>query len=201
MARLLLVALVLLVVAPAAQAKGPTSVCGSSGCAELASEAATFAGALRLAVAPGTPTFGAVAPAPYFRISGIGGPWVWVPASNALRVGDEWVAPLENELALLREKTAALTPYAPPRHALAWVDWNRVRNGDGYLRLVTAGIPVAAAPAGTRWVDVRVTGGTSPWNDGSIRLAVARTGYLLRDGHVFRIPVALATRVLARRAL
>jgi hypothetical protein len=201
MKRLLLVAVVALLAVPAAQGKGPTRVCGASGCLDMATEAETFGGAVRLSIAPGTPTLGAVAPAPYFRIDGIGGPQVWVPSRNALRVGDEWVAPLANELALLRDKTAGLAPFGVPRHASAFVDWNRVRNGDGYIRLATLGVPVAAAPRGTRWIDVWVMGGDSPWNDGSIRISVSRNGYLLRDGRVLRIPVSLAKRVLARKPL
>jgi hypothetical protein len=66
------------------------------------------------------------------------------------------------------------------------------------VKLVTVGTPVAAAPAKTKWTDVRVLGGTSPWNDGTVSLSISRTGYLRRAGDVFRISPQLAKRVLAR---
>jgi hypothetical protein len=201
MKRLLALALLLLVVAPAAQAKGPTRICGASGCVDLASEADTFNGVMRMSLAEAAATLAAVRPAPYFRISGITGATVWVPSANALRFAYSWAAPTDGELTLLREKTAGMTPFQPPRHALVYVDWEVVKNGDGYIKLATIGAPVAAAPAKTRWVDVHVMGGNSPWNDGSVRLSVARNGYLLRDDRVYRIPVVLAKRVIARLAI
>jgi hypothetical protein len=201
MKRLLVLALLALVMAPLAHAKGPTRICGASGCVDLASEADTFGGAMRMSLAQGTASLGHVAPAPYFRISGITGATVWVPSANALRFAYSWAAPTDGELALLHEKTTGLAPFQPPRHALVYVDWDVVKNGDGYIKLATIGAPVAAAPATTRWVDVHVMGGNSPWNDGSVRLSVARNGYLLRDGRVYRIPVALAKRVIARLAI
>src|SRR5258705_4683243 len=197
MARLLLVALAILVFVPAAQAKGPFQVCGASGCAELAPE--TQAWPVRMSLAPGTATLQAAAPASYYVIRwGHGAIGFWVPSAGALLLDQSWVAPLDGELTLLRDKTAGVTPYAPPKHAVALVDWDRARNGDGYLRLLTVGTPVAAAPATTHWVDVRVMGGNTPWNDGLTSLSIARTGYLMRDGLVFRISPQLAKRVLAR---
>jgi hypothetical protein len=199
--RLVALAVLVLLVAPAAQAKGPTRVCGANGCVDIADEASTMGGAVRMSLAAGTQTLATIAPAPYFRIHGITDAEVWVPSRNVIRFVDAWAAPTASELALLQEKTVGLVPYQPPKHAVAWVNWERVRNGDGYLKLVTIGVPVAAAPAGTRWVDVRVFGGVSPWNDGSVRLAVSPSGYLLRDGAVFRIPNTLARRILARLAI
>jgi hypothetical protein len=201
MRRLLLVAVIALALPAAAHAKGPFQVCGPSGCVELSPETQA---AIRLGLAEGTPTLPAPAPAPYFTVRwGHGLAGVWVPGKNALLLSyaAEWVAPLDSELALLRDRTAGLTPFAPPSHAVAWVDWVRVKNGDGYLKLLTIGTPIAGAPSGTHWVDVRVMGGTSPWNDGSVSLSVARSGYLLRAGRVFRIAPALAQRVLARLPL
>ena len=197
MARLLLLAVTVLVLVPAAQAKGPFQVCGASGCAELAAETAAWP--VRMSIAPGTPTLRAATPASYFVIHwGHGALGFWVPSAGALRLNGSWVAPLDGELALLRDKSAGLTPYAAPKHAVAYVSWERVRNADGYVKLVTVGTPVAAAPAKTQWTDVRVMGGTSPWNDGSVSLSISRTGYLLRAGDVFRISPQLAKRVLAR---
>jgi hypothetical protein len=200
MARLLLVAVALLVFVPAAQAKGPFQVCGASGCAELAPETQPWP--VRQSLAPGTSTHRAATPPSYYEIRwGHGTIGVWVPSAGALLLDQSWVAPLDGELALLREKTVGVTPYTPPKHAVALVDWDRVRNGDGYLKLVTVGTPVAAAPTGTRWVDVRVMVGITPWNDGLTALSIARTGYLMRDGQVFRISSKLAKRVLARLPL
>jgi hypothetical protein len=199
--RILLVLAAALVLAPAAAAKGPFQVCGASGCTELGPETQF---PLRLTVAPSTQTLSTAAPAPYFTVRwGHGVVAFWVPSSGALLLGQPpaWVAPLESELAVLRARTAGMAPFAPPKYAVAYVDWERVKNGDGYLRLMTIGRPVAAAPAPTRWVDVLVMGGISPWNDGSISLSISRSGYLKRDGHVYRITPALARRVLARLPL
>jgi hypothetical protein len=201
MKRLLALAVLVLVVAPSAQAKGPTRICGASGCVDLASEAETFNGALRMSLPPGAPTLGIVRPAPHFHISGITGATVWVPSANALRFAYAWAPPTDSELALLRDKTAGLAPFQAPKHAVVYVDWEIVKNGDGYIKLATIGTHVADAPRGTRWVDVRVMGGNSPWNDGSLRLSIARGGYLLRDEEVYRIPVGLAKRILARLAI
>jgi len=199
--RLLFLAAAVLAFVPAAQAKGPFELCGMSGCVELAPETSPPSW---LSTAAGARLLPAVGPAPYLRIQwGHGEIAAWVPSVDALfdAAAAAWVSPLDSLKALLREKAAGLTPYTAPVHAVAYVDWERVRNGDGYLRLLTAGTPVPAAPAGTRWVDVRVMGGTSPWNDGSVSLAVSRSGYLLRAGSVYRISSALARRVLARRPL
>jgi hypothetical protein len=200
MRRLFLVAVMALAAAPAAQAKGPFEVCGATACVELAPETAAFP--VRLSLEPNTPQRLRVAPAPYFNVRWGHGPLaVWVPSAQAIRINGLWVAPTPAELALLQDKTAGLAPFAPPRHAVAWVNWQTVRNGDGYLKLVTIGKPVASAPSGTQWVDVRVLGGASPWNDGSINLSISRSGYLLRDGSVFQIDRSIAGRVLARRAI
>jgi hypothetical protein len=199
MVRALAIGALVLSFVPAAQAKGPVRVCGASGCVELAPEAQPAAW---LSLPSGTATLLTVRPSSYFTVRWDHGLLaVWVPSANALGLNGEWVAPLDTELALLQEKTTGMTPFPPPKHADAYVDWERVRNGDGYLKLLTVGTPVDTAPARTRWVDVRVMGGNSPWNDGSVSLSVARSGYLLRGGHVFRISPALARRVLARLPL
>jgi hypothetical protein len=202
MRRLLVVAAVALVLPAAAHAKGPFQVCGASGCVELASELQPFAIRLDLAGTPQLPP--SPPPGPYFTVRwGHGLAGFWVPGPNALFLSSvsEWVSPLETELALLRDRTTGLTAFPPPKHAVAMVNWDRVRNGDGYLRLLTVGTPVAAAPSGTRWVDVRVMGGASPWNDGSVSLSIARSGYLLRANRVYRISPALARRVFDKRPL
>ena len=201
MSRLLFVAAAVLAFVPAAQAKGPFELCGASGCVELAPETSPPSW---LSAAAGARLLPAVGPAPYLRIRwGHGEIAAWVPSAGALFDGAAaaWVSPLDSLEALLREKAVGLTPYAAPVHAVAYVDWERVRDGDGYLRLMTAGTPVGATPARTRWVDVRVMGGTSPWNDGTVSLSVSRSGYLLRAGRTYRISPVLARRVLARRPL
>ena len=92
MARLLLVAVVLLVFVPAAQAKGPFQVCGASGCVELAPETQPWP--VRQSLAPGTATLRAATPASYYMIRwGQGTIGVWVPAAGALLLDRSWVAP------------------------------------------------------------------------------------------------------------
>jgi hypothetical protein len=204
MRRLLFVAAFVLVLPGAAQAKGPFQVCGASGCKALSPETQL---PVRLGIEAGTQALTGVAPASYFTIgfADFGAFAYWVPSAGVLRIVPQndtpvWVTPLESELALLVEKTSGMRPYAAPRHAVAWVDYERVRNGDGYLRLLTAGTP-ALAPVGMKWVSVRITGGVSPWNNGSVSLWVSRSGYLKRDGQVLRIAPALAKRTLARLPL
>jgi hypothetical protein len=200
-------AALVLAVAPAASAKGPFQICGASACAVLAPEGQP---PIRLfTVDPATPSASAPAPAPYFliRFADQGSPLgYWIPSASMLRVQGQpwrWVAALPSEVALLGETTAGLQPLAPPARPTTFVGSYPVKRSTGYLRLLTMGTPMAQAPANTRWLDVWFMGArSSPWTDGTTSLQVSRRGgYLKRDGHVFRIPLAVAKRVRGRLPL
>ncbi len=196
--------------APAASAKGPISICGASGCAVLGQEGQP---PIRLFGAdPAAPTVSAPAPAAYFVIcfgdSAVGGSALayWIPSAGVLRLQGQpwrWVAALSGEDALLREQTAGLQPFTPPTRPSVYVDYNPVKRSDGYLRLLTMGTPVAAAPSATAWLEIWFMGRrSSPWTDGTTSLEISRKGNLLkRDGQVFRISSVMARRIRARLPL
>jgi hypothetical protein len=208
---LLLVLLAALVAVPSAAAKGPFQVCGATGCAELAPEAAP---PVRLG-ADATAAVGPVAPASYFvvRFAEFGSALAyWIPSAGLLRLSQSqggalhnvWVATLPAEDAVLREKAAGLTPFAAPAHLAVTVNYTRVaaKGADSYFRLFTIGTPIASEPAGVAWQPIWVHGGASPWNDGLSSFAISRKGSLLkRDGQILRISTALAKRIRAAQPL
>ncbi|MCW2975869.1 MAG: hypothetical protein JWM06_1150 [Actinomycetia bacterium] len=193
-------------VAPSALAKGPLQVCGASGCVDLGPETDT---SKWLGNAPGASSVAPPAPAPYFvlRFGDFGGPQAyWIPSVSMLRTFQSttvvWaaVAP-ETEAALVR-LTTGLQPYAAPRGAVAFVDYDNVKRGETYLRLYTIGTPVASPPATTEWLGIWLHGGTSPWNDGMSSFWISKKGSLLkRDGQVLRISPAIAKRIRAHLPL
>jgi hypothetical protein len=196
-----------LVAVPSASAKGPFQVCGASGCAVLGPE--TQPPVRMFGLPADTPAIAAPEPAPYYviRFADITGTLAyWVPSRSALRIVPQsgpaaWVSALPAEESLLRDKTAALRPYAVPLRVQAYVDWQPVKQPFGWLKLATVGKP-ATPPAPPKWLDIWLLGGTSPWNDGSALLAISRTGnYLLRDGAVLTIPKQVADRIRRRLPL
>jgi hypothetical protein len=202
-----LVVLLALAFVPAAAAKGPFQVCGSSGCAILSDETQL---PLRLFGLPeGTATLDAPQPAPYYivKFAGIGDTLAyWVPSSGVLRIvpqnaGGAWVRTLASEDALLREKAAGLKPYPAPTRVTAYVDYEPVKRAAGWLQLYTVGRPVTVS-AQRPWLEVWLRGGHSPWNDGASRIWISRTGsYLMRDGVTVALPKQIADRVRRRLPL
>ena len=198
-----------LTVAPAGQAKGPFVVCGSSGCSVLSDETQPMVRIL--GVDGSTPTLAPIAPAPYFivRFSDFSEPLAfWIPSASVLRLVPQngsgvWVATLSSEEALLRDRTAGIKPYPAATRASAYVDYEAVKRGNSYLRLFTIGTPVAAAPSTTKWLEVWVRGGHSPWNDGTALFWISRKGSLLKrdDGAVLKISPDVARRIRARLPL
>ncbi len=198
-----------LVVAPAASAKGPIEACGASGCAFLGPEGQS---PIRLFSVDGaTPTLSPATPAPYFVIQfgdrpGGSALAYWIPSASVLRVQGQpwrWIASLPSEDALLTEATAGLQPYAPPARPSVYVGYEPVKRSDGYLRLLTMGTPIAAVPSSVSWMEIWFMGKhRSPWTDGTTSLEISRRGgYLKRDGHDFRISLAMAKRIRARLPL
>ncbi len=125
-----------LVVAPAASAKGPIEACGASGCAFLGPEGQS---PIRLFSVDGaTPTLSPATPAPYFVIQfgdrpGGSALAYWIPSASVLRVQGQpwrWIASLPSEDALLTEATAGLQPYAPPARPSVYVGYEPVKRSD-----------------------------------------------------------------------
>jgi hypothetical protein len=196
----------LFVVAPSALAKGPLQVCGASGCVDLAPETETG----KWVSAPGGSSLAPPAPAPYFVLrfaefgSSLG---YWIPSASVLRTFQSttavWSAVSPETQATLVQLTAGLQPYAAPKRAVAFVDYDNVKRGETYLRLYTIGTPVVASPpASTVWLGIWLHGGTSPWTDGMSSFWISQKGNLLkRDGQVLRIPGAVAKRIRAHLPL
>jgi hypothetical protein len=204
MKRLLLVAVAVLLFAPAAQAKGPVQVCGATGCADFATETAVPA---ELFDGSASATLPAVGPAPYYTIrfqDFQGSVAYWVPSASALRLlsggSPRWVAASPGLASALTSATHGLAPLAPPTHPRVYLDFDLVKRSAGWLRLYTIGDPVAASPS-VQWLSIWMPSGQSPW-DGSDWLWISRTGSLLkRDGQVFRIPLATAKKIRAKQPL
>jgi hypothetical protein len=207
MRRLLVVAALALVLPAAAHAKGPFQVCGASGCVLLGEE--THPPVRIIGVDPSTPAVAPARPAPYFviRFSDFSEPLAyWIPSASALRLVSQnatgqWVATLPAEDSLLRDKAAALKPFAAPTRVSAFVDYEPVKRSNGYLRLFTIGAQAATTPS-TRWLEVWVRGPQSPWTDGTTLFWISRRGsFLKREGTVFEIPATVAKRIRARLPL
>jgi hypothetical protein len=211
MKRLLVAAVVGLAFAPAAQAKGPLQICGASRCTLLGTE---MQPPVRIVgVDPSTtPLVAPPAPAPYYviRFTPFSDPLAyWIPSASLLRlvgsstsVTGQWVATLPVEEGLLRDKAAGIEAYPAPTRTTAYVDYEPVKRATGYLRLWTIGTPVAAAPP-TRWLEVWLFGGRSPWNDRNTLFWISRKGSFLKrdDGVVLRIPASIADRIRKRQPL
>jgi hypothetical protein len=201
-----LVAAAALAAAPAGRAKGPVQLCGASGCVDLAPE--TDAG--KWINAPGASSLAPPAPAPYFvvRFAEFGGALsYWIPSASVLRTFEStsvvWSAVSPETRDELVRLTAGLQPYAAPKRAVAFVDYDNVKGGATYLRLFTIGTPVTAAPpVSTAWLGIWLHCGKSPWTDGMSSFWISQKGNLLkRDGQVLRIPAAVAKRIRAHLPL
>jgi hypothetical protein len=208
--RLLFVAVMVLVLAPAAQAKGPFEVCGASGCTVLAEESQASEMPLNVFDLPdGTAAAGPAAPAPYYAIGFADVSEAlsyWLPSRSLLRVTQNgvalWRPTLPDEDAFLRDKTAGMTPYPAPKIDNVLVQYRRVKRPAGYARLFTIGVAIAVPPVAQKWLDVWLSGPVSPWTDGSVQVSISHTGnFLRRNGAFFAIPKTVADRVRRRQPL
>jgi hypothetical protein len=201
-----IVAAVALAAAPAGLAKGPLQVCGASGCAALGPETDT---PTWLGAAPGASSLPPPAPAPYFvlRFSDIAATVAyWIPSASIMRTVQSntivWVGLAPDAEAALIRLTAGLQPYAAPKRAAAFIDYENVKGGTTYMRLYTIGTPIESAPSSTVWLAIWLHGGKSPWNDGMSSFWISKTGSLLkRDGQILQIAPPLAKRIRAHQPL
>ncbi len=196
------------VVVPQASAKGPVSLCGSGGCAQVGtveSSVRWWGGAYDSHVKP-------VGPAPFYALTfgGYSEPVAyWVPSAGVLRVVSTsgpaiWVQPRADEIATLTQAAASLQPFAAPQSAKVAVDGRPVRHGQAtYLRLFTMGNPVARAVGAKGWLPVDFRGSESPWSDAYAWIWVSRSSHYLKhpDGDIVSIPLQSARCIRARLAL
>lgn len=186
-----------------AWAKGPVEICGTTGCAQLGTEADS---AVRFWSQAGRPRVSPAAPAAFFSIRFVdmpGSPLAyWVPKANLLRVGYQralWVRPNGAEAALLRAKTQGLRPLPAPKRVTVGVDVEPVQGDLSYLRLYTVGKVTRDAADNGGWLKILIFGSPTPWSDGKNTLWISRRGaFLRRDGQVVAIPTGIATQVRAR---
>jgi hypothetical protein len=208
---LLLTGLAALVVVGAAAAKGPVQVCGAHRCGLLGSERAV---AFPLAVPAGVELLPPARPAPYYvvRFRDLRGELgYWVPAAGVVRVRTQrddsaaWFAPTRAQSRALRRATRGIAARRTPSGLdTVEVGYQRVEDASGWLSLYSVGTPVASAPDAGGWIRIAVytKSLSSPWSDGTNRLAVSKAGaYLRRDGQLVAIPAGVADRIRARLPL
>jgi hypothetical protein len=213
-----LAAAVLVLAAPAAEAKELTSfkACGAGGCKEIKSPA-LLRRLIRGVEAQGEPvTTRTPAPASFFRLEFTAkgdegstpsftqyytrppalvametnpGAWTWVKA-GALR-------------SLIDRVTAGVTPFAAPTIASVKVGGKAVADPASYTRLFSLDALTNDYPDNGDWTTIRLeTADPSPWSTGAATLEYSPGKNVLWRGAEFvKVPPALASRLEARSSL
>jgi hypothetical protein len=199
--RLALLALLMLVAAPAAQAKGPIQACGPNSCVTLAAEVDGMRWLMGLpggAAIPPTSSYYVVRFADVGSVLGY-----WIPSASVVRfVGTSAIGTwTKTDDAQLRAATAGVPAFAAPRRPTVHVNYENVRGDATYLRLFTIGTQVSP-PTRVSWLPIWISGRSSPWTDGFNDLRISRKGsYLYRNGLVFTIPPATAKQIRSLQPL
>lgn len=190
-------------------------VCGPSGCSQTYSAAALaipFAYSRSLTRAPAAP------PQSFYVITQNVPPGenpaaqttYYIPQASLIRIqgGDRtlatWVRLSRAAASALNEAATHVDPYpATTKLTTVIVDHSLADSPDSYLRLWTVGKPVRSAPTAGGWLPIRVSSDqASPWTDGLVSLAVSRRGaYLKREGQLYVVPAAVASRARAGRSI
>lgn len=191
-----------------AQAKLPSDVelCGASGCTRVgASEAHEMLFQTWGRLVP------PAAPAPYYvlRWAGHDGRQItayWIPSAGVLRQPGtrtyvSWTLVEPENRAGVDAVTAGIDPFAPPTLTRVVVGTRAATHPESYVPLLVAGRLTSRSRGARGWIRIRVESSQpSPWTDGTLVLRVSRAkGFLLRNGWLYHIPVALADR--ARRGV
>jgi hypothetical protein len=205
MRRVALIVLVALVLTAGAAAKAPPSgieLCGTNGCAAIDAQPAEQL--FMLGGAPGLPA----RPGPFFRLrwtwetgqEETGG--YWLPGENALRLGG-WIVPDSAATAMLTAAATGLVPFPMTPPTSVRVGGRAADDPASYERLLATGSRVSTWVGAVDWIRVRLTSPEpSPWTDGSFDLRVSKgSGFVWREGAVYRIPLALARLARAGRSL
>jgi hypothetical protein len=196
-----------------ASAKGPGAIqlCGATACMTVHDAAMTH----QMAWIGGS---GVRSPAPsaYYSVRFVPAegrpeshPRYYVPSAGAMRRLDErgraqWEPVNQTARNAYARATAGLEPFAKPELTAARVGSQLVRSDvSSYSRLYTAGTPFRGQMKRSKWLPIVLESAQpSPWTDGASRLAYAPGQRLLRrDGAVFKLSRALASRLLRAAAL
>lgn len=164
----------LLAAASPAASKGPVNVkvCGKDDCITIKDDFTDPHGpggtlvntdALDFAAAP--------APTAYYTLE-VGGDWMdrelsyFVPDAGVLRVGSNWLALRDKDVASMDAATRALAPFPPPQLSRALVDGRSAPNAAPYFALLGT-LPAADyPPAPARKVEIVLRADRpNPWTD------------------------------------
>jgi hypothetical protein len=196
-----------------ASAKGPGAIqlCGATACTTVRDAAMTH----QMAWIGGS---GVPSPAPsaYYSVRFMpeegppeSHPRYYVPSAGAMRRLDErgraqWEPVNQTARNAYARATAGIEPFAKPELTTARVGSRLIRgDANSYLRLYTAGSRFRGKTRQSKWLPIVLESAQpSPWTDGASRLAYAPGQRLLRrDGAVFKLSRALASRLLRAAAL
>jgi hypothetical protein len=202
MARAAVIAFLALALTAGAAAKAPPSgikLCGTNGCATIEAQAAE--GLFSIGGNPRAPA----QPAAFYRLrwtwengqEETGG--YWLPDQDALQLGG-WVAPDAAATATLAGAATGLQPFTPAPPTSATVGRRPAADPGSYARLLTEGSRVSTWVGALDWIPVRLMSlEPSPWTGPGYDLRISKgSGFVWREGAVYRIPLALAR--LARSA-
>jgi hypothetical protein len=164
----------LLVAASPAAAKGPVTVkvCGKDDCITIKDDFTDPHGPGGTLVNTDALDFAATpAPGPYYSLE-IKGYWYdrdtfyFVPGSEVLRVGSNWLALRDKDVASMRAVTRGLAPFPPPQLTRALVDGRPAANAAPYFALLGT-LPAADyPPALARKVEIVLRADRpNPWTD------------------------------------
>jgi hypothetical protein len=164
----------LLALASPMSAKGPVTVkiCGRDDCVTVKDDfthphgpGGTLVNTDSLHFAPSPP------PGPYYSVE-MPDYWIdrdtsyFVPSSGTLRVGSNWLALAEKDLASLRSVTGDLAPFPPPRLTRAIVDGRSAANAAPYLALLGSLPPADYPPPLARKIEIVLRADRpNPWTD------------------------------------
>jgi hypothetical protein len=190
-------------------------VCGSSACNETYNAAAL---AIPFAYSRSVARAGAAAPQPYYVITqnvppgeNTAAPTTYfIPGASLIRIAGgkgtlaTWTRVSSAAATALRTAAEHVPAYpAPTKLTHVIVDHSLANAPDSYLRLWTLGKPIRTAAGANGWLPISMASDqASPWTDGLISLAVSRRGaYVQREGHLYAVPAAVASRARAGRSI
>lgn len=164
----------LLALASPVSAKGPVTVkiCGRDDCVTVKDDFTDPHGPGGTLVNTDALDFAASPPpGPYYSVE-MPDYWIerdtsyFVPASGTLRVGSNWLALTDEDLASLRSVTGDLAPFPPPRLTRAIVDGRSAANAAPYLALLGTLPPVDYPPPLARKIEIVLRADRpNPWTD------------------------------------
>jgi hypothetical protein len=189
------------------------TVCGSSGCRTVTDKATLHE------IPGGEDLTGLGAPAPYYRLTLVGGEpngrryafaTYYVPSAKAMSWGEDGLYRLHpiygaRANGVMQRITAGIEPYTPPVITTAIVGDRRVTGAaaQSYASLFSAGEPTQLDVRPDDWVAVDLRSRRpSPWTAGKSELMFSPSTDLVEIGYEpARIPGAIADDIIAGRTL